>query len=83
MLSNPVRLPGPTYSPGITGIGNVSKETNSSAIPNHEGKRSLLNETDEYVVQFGGVEDNQDPRHFTSVRKWTIVVILSLTSASV
>jgi hypothetical protein len=44
---------------------------------------SLLNETDEYVVQFGGVEDNQDPRHFTSVRKWTIVVILSLTSASV
>jgi hypothetical protein len=65
---------------GTSGMGNVPEEMDSSAIPNCEGKRPVFNEIDEYEVQSRGTED---PRHFMRVRKWTVVVIISLTSASV
>lgn len=88
-FDNPPGMPEPTCSQdrdrtlGTSGMGNVPEETNPSAKRNCEGKRPLFHNSDEYEVQFHGIEDKQDPRHFTRVRKWTIVVIISLTSASV
>ncbi|KFZ12709.1 hypothetical protein V501_04085 [Pseudogymnoascus sp. VKM F-4519 (FW-2642)] len=38
---------------------------------------------DGYEVRFSGSSDRQDPRNFSKAKKWIIVIVLSLSSASV
>lgn len=38
---------------------------------------------DGYEVRFSGSSDRQDPRNFSKATKWIIVIVLSLSSASV
>lgn len=64
-------------------ITNVPKWIDKSVLPGSDEKRLAPIRVDGYEVRFGGSGDHQDPRNFGKARKWIIVIVLSLSSASV
>ncbi|KAE9368868.1 MFS general substrate transporter [Stipitochalara longipes BDJ] len=56
---------------------------NAAVFSSKIGTISDSSGNDEFEVQFGGKEDCDNPRNFTETKKWIIMVIISLSSASV
>jgi hypothetical protein len=64
-------------------ITNVPEWIDKAVLPGSDENGSAPIRVDGYGVRFGGSSDHQDPRNFGKTRKWMIVIVLSLSLASV
>jgi hypothetical protein len=63
-------------------IGNICNKDYGN-LPNQDGKSPTSHDNDEHEMRFDGSGDQEDPRNFRTAREWLIVVVISLSSASV
>lgn len=63
--------------------GITTDSSNATSLENSAGTSSTSNGAVSCEVQFEGKEDREDPKNFGQFKKWTIMIIISLSSASV